>query len=171
MTSIEHRSGLLSSMASAPPLTIDALAGRNGLNARYVRGWLGAMVSARVVEIDADAGTYTLPDAHATIITDAGEVNYAIYAQFIPLLGSVEDDILRCFREGGGVPYKRFHRFHEVMAEDSGQTVLPALFDAILPLVPELKGRRNALGSPAFCGLAPSLEPVSRTVGLLAKSH
>src|SRR5690606_13895227 len=30
---------------------------------------------------------------------------------------------------------------HEVMAEDSGQTVVAALFDHILPLVPDLAGR------------------------------
>jgi 2-polyprenyl-3-methyl-5-hydroxy-6-metoxy-1,4-benzoquinol methylase len=39
------------------------------------------------------------------------------------------------------VPYSRYTRFHEVMAEDSGQTVLPALKDHILPLVPGLTER------------------------------
>lgn len=39
---------------------------------------------------------------------------------------SVEDDIVECFRQGGGVPYEKFRRFHEVMAEDSGQSVLSA---------------------------------------------
>src|SRR5690606_20829717 len=42
---------------------------------------------------------------------------------------------------GGGVGYEEFERFHEVMAEDSGQTVLSSLFDVILPLVPGLEGR------------------------------
>ena len=46
----------------------------------------------------------------------------------------VEDDVFACFRAGGGVPYARFERFHEVMAEDSGQTVLPVLKSHILPL-------------------------------------
>jgi 2-polyprenyl-3-methyl-5-hydroxy-6-metoxy-1,4-benzoquinol methylase len=36
------------------------------------------------------------------------------------------------------VPYEKFPRFHEVMAEDSGQTVLASLQDHILPLVPGL---------------------------------
>ena len=57
------------------------------------------------------------------------------------LLGSVEDDVVHCFRQGGGVPYERYARFHDVMAEDSGQTVLPSLFDAILPLAPGLTER------------------------------
>jgi ubiquinone/menaquinone biosynthesis C-methylase UbiE len=61
--------------------------------------------------------------------------------QYIPLLGSVEDGIVHAFRNGGGVPYSDFLRFHEVMSEDSGQSVLPALFDHILPLVPGLTER------------------------------
>lgn len=48
---------------------------------------------------------------------------------------------MRCFREGGGVPYERYGRFHEVMAEDSAQTVLAVLHSHILPLVPGLTER------------------------------
>jgi hypothetical protein len=50
----------------------------------------------------------------------------------------VEDNVFACFRAGGGVPYARFERFHEVMAEDNGQIVLPVLKSHILPLVPGL---------------------------------
>ena len=59
-------------------------------------------------------------------------------------MGSVEDRIVEVFRHGGGVPYSAFPRFHEVMAEDSGQTVVAALFDHILPLVPGLTERLEA---------------------------
>lgn len=144
MLSLGHRGGLLAAMAGAPPLTSGQLAERAGLNERYVREWLGAMTASRVVELDPGHGTYTLPDEHANLLTDHGQVNLAVYAQFFGLLGSVEEDILECFRNGGGVPYERFERFHEVMAEDSGQTVLPALFDHILPLVPGLTGKLAA---------------------------
>jgi ubiquinone/menaquinone biosynthesis C-methylase UbiE len=56
-------------------------------------------------------------------------------------LGSVEDDIVECFKRGGGVPYAKFPRFHAVMAEDSGQSVLSSLETHILPLVPGLKDK------------------------------
>ena len=39
------------------------------------------------------------------------------------------------------MPYERFARFHEVMAEESAQTVLSVLFSHILPLVPEMTER------------------------------
>jgi 2-polyprenyl-3-methyl-5-hydroxy-6-metoxy-1,4-benzoquinol methylase len=62
----------------------------------------------------------------------------AVFAQYVAVMGAVEDDIVECFRHGGGVPYERFQRFHEVMAEDSGQSVLSSLESHILPLVPGL---------------------------------
>lgn len=145
MASLGHRTGLFDTMAAMAPANSAAIAGRAGLNERYVREWLGAMVTSGVVEHDPEAGTYHLPAEHAAWLTRAAAPNtLAVFAQYIPLLGAVEDDILACFRAGGGVPYERFGRFHEVMAEDSGQSVLPALRDAILPLVPGLVERLAA---------------------------
>ena len=141
MTSIGHRTGLFDAMDSGPPMTAVALADYAGLQPRYVREWLGAMVVAGVVELDEKAGSYRLPPEHAGLLTRNAPANLAVFAQYIAQLGAVEDDIVACFREGGGVPYSRYHRFHEIMAEDSGQTVLPALIDHILPLVPGLTAR------------------------------
>ena len=60
---------------------------------------------------------------------------------FLPAWRGVEDPIVECFRRGGGVPYERFGRFHDVMAEDSGQSVLSSLESHVLPLVPGLVDR------------------------------
>jgi len=62
-----------------------------------------------------------------------------VTAQFFACLGAVEDQIVECFYKGGGVPYQQFNRFHEIMAEESAQTVVAGLFDGILPLVPGIK--------------------------------
>jgi 2-polyprenyl-3-methyl-5-hydroxy-6-metoxy-1,4-benzoquinol methylase len=142
MTSIGHRTGLFDAMAGLPPSTSDQIADAAGLNERYVREWLGAMVVGKIIEHDPQEGTYQLPQEHAAFLTRAASPdNIAAFAQYIPLLGSVEDGIVESFKRGGGVPYSAFPRFHEVMAEDSGQTVLPALKDHILPLVEGLTER------------------------------
>lgn len=142
MLSVGHRTGLFDAMADRGPLTSDQVAQAAGLNERYVREWLAAMTAGRIVEYDPAARTYLLPAEHAACLTrGATPDNIAVFAQYIPLLGQVEDDIIRCFREGGGVPYERYPRFHEVMSEDSGQTVLASLQDHILPLAPGLKER------------------------------
>jgi 2-polyprenyl-3-methyl-5-hydroxy-6-metoxy-1,4-benzoquinol methylase len=100
------------------------------------------MVVGRIVEHNPEDETYYLPQEHAAFLTRvASPDNIAVTAQLIPLMGSVEDSIVESFKNGGGVPYSAFPRFHEVMAEDSGQTVMAALTDHILPLVPGLIGR------------------------------
>ena len=137
MISIGHRTGLFDAMADVPPATSGQIARRAGLNERYVREWLGAMVTGGIVEYRPGAGTYRLPPEHAACLTRAAAPNnMAAFMQYAGLLGSVEDGIVECFRKGGGVPYSAFGRFQEVMAEESGQTVVPALLDSILPLVP-----------------------------------
>ena len=95
------------------------------------------MATGRIVELDPETGRYSLPAEHAAWLTRAASPdNLAVEAQWIPTLSTVEDDIVECFAKGGGVPYERFARFHEVMAEESAQTVLSVLFSHILPLVP-----------------------------------
>ena len=47
----------------------------------------------------------------------------------------VEDQIVECFRHGGGV-YSAYPKFHALMAEDSGAVHDAALIDTILPVVP-----------------------------------
>ena len=142
MISVGHRTGLFEALSDGGAMTSEALARRAGLNERYVREWLGAMTSARIVELDPQARTYRLPVAHAAFLgREAVHGNMAGMFQFIAVLGGVESRIVDCFRTGGGVPYEAFERFHECMAEESAQTVVAALEDAIIPLAPELKAK------------------------------
>ena len=50
MTSIGHQVGLFDAMAEWSPATSHQIARTAGLNERYVREWLGAMVTGRVVD-------------------------------------------------------------------------------------------------------------------------
>jgi 2-polyprenyl-3-methyl-5-hydroxy-6-metoxy-1,4-benzoquinol methylase len=142
MTSIGHRSGLFDVMARHDRLTSAELAKAAALDERYVREWLGAMVTGAVVEYHVADRTYRLPPEHAAALTRAAVPNnLAATAQWVPVLAGVEDQILACFRSGGGVPYSAYPRFHEVMMEESEQTVLAALVEQILPIVPDLVTR------------------------------
>jgi 2-polyprenyl-3-methyl-5-hydroxy-6-metoxy-1,4-benzoquinol methylase len=142
MTSVGHRTGLFDALAELDDATSHELAEAAELDERYVREWLGAMVTGRIVEIDPETHRYSLPAEHAAWLTRAASPdNLAVEAQWITTLSAVEDDILECFQNGGGVPYQRFERFHEVMAEESAQTVLSVLFSHILPLVPGMAER------------------------------
>ena len=143
MAAIGHRTGLFDAMAGMKPATSGDIAAGAGLNERYVREWLGAMVTGQIVEYDPVAGTYALPAEHAAWLTrDGSSENIAGTTQWISILGGVETDIVDCFSAGGGVPYEKFARFHEVMAQESGQTVLAGLLQNILPL---MSGARQRL--------------------------
>jgi len=145
MVSIGHRSGLFDAMADGTRMTSHELAERTGLNERYVREWLGAMVAGRIVERNPDEGTHRLPAEHAhSLCRTSPTANLAIFAQYLPVLASVEDQVLACFHDGGGVPYSAYRRFHDVMAEDSGQSIVPVIVDQVVPLVPGLHDRLSA---------------------------
>lgn len=145
MISIGHRTGLFDALRELPSAGHEAIARAANLDERYVVEWLGAMVTGGLVEYDPATQSYLLPEEHAAYLSrDAGADNIAVFAQYIGVLGAVEDDVVRCFHEGGGVPYSRYPRFHEVMAEDSGQTVLSNLFEHILPLIPGITQRLEA---------------------------
>jgi 2-polyprenyl-3-methyl-5-hydroxy-6-metoxy-1,4-benzoquinol methylase len=138
MVSVGHRTRLFDVMAAAGPATSAALAERAGLDERYVREWLGAMTAGRIVRFDRETARYALPAEHASVLTRGAVANLAASAQFLPVLASVEDRVVACFEDGGGVPYSAYPRFHEVMAAESDQTVVAALEAHILPLAPGL---------------------------------
>jgi SAM-dependent methyltransferase len=139
MCSIGYRTGLFDVMATLPPSTTSEIADAADLHERYVREWLGAMTTSRVVEYDPAASTFELPAEHAACLTrTAGPENIGIQMQFIGMLAEVESKIVEAFRNGGGVGYEHFHAFHRVMADESASVHDTALIDAILPLVPDL---------------------------------
>jgi len=138
MISLGHRVGLFDTMAAlGGPATSHSIANAANLDERYVREWLGAMATAGVVEYEPGRAAFFLPPEHAAMTTRAaGAGNFASFAQFVPLCAGVENELVTAFRNGGGVPYTSYPRFHEAMAEMSGAIVDATLLDITLPLVP-----------------------------------
>ena len=142
MISIGHRTRLFDILSTMPPSTVEEISKKANLNQRYVKEWLGTMVTGRIVDYDSSNSTFNLPKEKAQFLTREDNLyNFSASMQWIPVLAQVEDKIVECFHCGGGVPYSSYNRFHEVMAEESYQTVVVGLIDHILPLVPGLIGR------------------------------
>jgi 2-polyprenyl-3-methyl-5-hydroxy-6-metoxy-1,4-benzoquinol methylase len=145
LLSIGSRAGLLDRLATLPPSTSARIAEAAGLQERYVREWLDGLTAAGVVEYDDTAGLYSLPREHAACLTTAaGPENLAHLAEMMPMLARVEDGIVAGFREGGGVGYDAFTRFHAWMAADSAAVHEAGLIDAVVPLIPRLRERLEA---------------------------
>jgi SAM-dependent methyltransferase len=142
MVSVGHRTGLFDVMAAMPAATSGEIAARAGLNERYVREWLGAMTTGKIVDHDGATGTFSLPADHAAILTRAaGPGNLAAIAQNVGMVALVEDQIVDCFRHGGGVPYSAYPRLQPIIAETTGAVYDATLIDVTLPLVPGLVDR------------------------------
>jgi SAM-dependent methyltransferase len=145
MISIGHKTRLFDKLAELPPSTSEEIAKATGLNERYIREWLGAMVTGKIVEYDASTGKYSLPPEHAASLTRAaGPGNLCTFAEFVPEMAAVQDGIVRSFERGGGVPYSEFQNFQSLMAAMSGQIFDATLLDVVLPLVPGLVERLQA---------------------------
>jgi SAM-dependent methyltransferase len=135
MTSIGRQTGLFEVMAGRPPSTSEDIAAAAGLNERYVREWLGALVSGGLVEYDPPGQTYRLPAEHAAVLTHAaGPRNMARFTQYVPMLAEVEAEVIRSFRQGGGVPYAKYPRFQTLMAESSALRFDSLLLEQMVPL-------------------------------------
>ncbi|TCK22855.1 class I SAM-dependent methyltransferase [Pseudonocardia endophytica] len=136
MIDIGHRTGLFTA-ASEGPATSSELAARAGCDERYVREWLGAMVTAEIMTFSADDDRYALPPEHAAALTGGGSKNMGPMAAMVTLMGRNLDGVERAFREGGGVPYPAFApEFTGVMDELNRRPLDELLVDAWLPLVP-----------------------------------
>ncbi len=174
MLSIGNQTGLFDVMAGLPPSTSQQIADAAGLQERYVREWLGAMVTGRIVEYDPANRTYLLPPEHAASITSAaGPDNLTTFARYVPEMASVEEGIIHSFKNGGGVPYSEYKRFHTIMANESAQVFDATLIDVTLPLVPGVVDKLEAgidvadvgCGSGHAINLMAQAFPKSRFVG------
>src|SRR5262249_60283328 len=76
MVSVGHRTGLFDILRTLPPATSHEIATRAGLHERYVREWLGAMVTPGVVEGDPVTKLFVLPAGHGAWLHPAAGADH-----------------------------------------------------------------------------------------------
>ena len=122
MASIGDRLGLFKDLAGRGPSTSAELAARTRTHERYVREWLGGVVTAGFVQYVADDHTYSLRPDHAPFLTGTGADNLARTMRFVSLMGMVQPKVIDAFRNGGGLSYDDYPDFHHLQAADSAAT-------------------------------------------------
>ena len=85
MVDVGHRTGLFEAAAKGTA-TSAQLAERAGLNERYVREWLGAMVSGGIMNYDPGSQSFALPPEHAVCLTGTSSRNLAANSQGLAML-------------------------------------------------------------------------------------
>jgi 2-polyprenyl-3-methyl-5-hydroxy-6-metoxy-1,4-benzoquinol methylase len=121
-------------------LTLDELSSATGLDARYLKEWLGIMVTGGIVELsETGAGEdgFSLPRDHADLLCRrAGSNNLGVYAQEIPLLTACAMDAVgEAFKTGNGVPYANYPEFQAFMTQLADAKHEQVLIDEFLPAV------------------------------------
>jgi len=161
--SLGYKTGLFTTLAGLPPSTAAQIAEAAGLNERYVREWLGAVVVSGLVEYDAGAQTYALPPANAMVLVGSATPVLAGHFQAVPVLFSTEPALLECFRSGGGLPYSAFANFKTSVpvGNENGDAML---LEEILPEAPGLVERLQggAVVGEICCGIGHRLNVMAR---------
>jgi len=142
--SIGYKTDLFDIIAQLKPSTSQEISQAAKLNERYIREWLGAMVTGNIIEYDPLTEKYFLPKEHSAFLTrKSGIDNLAVLAQYVSLMGNVEDKIVECFRNGGGLPYSEYPKFQQLQAEETARIFDSKLTNQILPLIPKINNRLN----------------------------
>jgi 2-polyprenyl-3-methyl-5-hydroxy-6-metoxy-1,4-benzoquinol methylase len=154
------RLGIYRCMAAAGPATLQELAGQTGLQERYLKEWLGAMVAGGVVEYDPATGQYTLPPEHAAVLADEESPYFlGAWCQMLVPVVTVAPRVAECFHQGGGVSQSEYSmEMYESMERESMPRYKHLLVQQWLPTMPDvvtkLSAGGRALDVGCGCGLA-----------------
>jgi hypothetical protein len=67
------------------------------------------MVTGKIIEYDSVTDKFWLAKEKSQYLTREKNIyNFAASMQWIPILSQVEDEIVECFKKGGGVPYSSY---------------------------------------------------------------
>lgn len=155
LISIGHRTRLFDVMATLQPSTSHDIALAAGLTERYVREWLAAMTTSRIVHYDVRTGTYFLPIEYAAVLSrGAGSGSLAPAAELLSLLATVEDLVVAGFHGGGGVVPEAYDRVHQLLSASKFHVVDEEYVEAMLELIPGIDLKLAAGGTvlDAGCG-------------------
>jgi ubiquinone/menaquinone biosynthesis C-methylase UbiE len=136
-----YRTGLFDVMdAFEGPKPLTQIAEKSNLNARYVREWLGVMVSGGIVDLSRDKegnDYFYLPKEHGDLLARrAGSSNLGVYTQEIPLLTECAmESVYNGFYTGEGIHYANYPKFQDFMSQLANAKHKQVLIDTFLPSV------------------------------------
>ncbi len=162
MIDIGDRTGLFAAAAQGAG-TSQELANRAGLQERYVREWLGAMVTGGIIDYKPADQTYMLAPEHAVLLT--GPSSMAPLAAGNRVLAKHIPELARVFRDGGGIPYEDYTPdFTDAMDAMGRGAFDQFLVDAYVPLAPGLTEKLTAGANVAdvACGAGHALVLLAR---------
>ncbi len=137
---IGDRLGLFRLMAAGEPMTPAEIAGRAGLNERYVREWASTMAAASYLDYRPDDGRFRMAPEQAMVITREDNTYFTggAFQYAVACVRQIEK-LTNAFRDGGGVPFsdygpdiveaieRLFHCGYETWVADQWIPAIPGL--------------------------------------------
>ncbi|KAJ8029388.1 Sterol 4-C-methyltransferase strm-1 [Holothuria leucospilota] len=167
--SIGYELGLFDLLAELKePKTSQEIADAGNMKERYVREWLGAMVTAKIVDLDSTGEKYFLQASKVPFLTKGGSSNDTIgLCIALPALGgSVYKQIKECFKQDGprGVGYQDYEDCCKVMLPEAKNFLTNDLIPTVIPSYPDLKAKleQGIVAVDIGCGLGISTVELAR---------
>lgn len=151
---IGDKLGIFKALASAGPVTVEELAKKTKLNARYLREWLGAMATAQYIEYRPDTGKYFLPPEHAAALADE---NFPFFVggfieMIVPTV-SVAPKVAQAFKNGRGVPQQAYSpEMFESIERGTAPWYKHQLVQKWIPAMPQVERKLGAGGAALDVG-------------------
>lgn len=146
--------GYYETLAKSGGLTSVELAERTGTDERYAREWLEMQAVVGVLRVDDETATatgrrYTLPPAHAEVLTDEESLEYAAgLPQVVVGAALPVHDVVDAFRTGAGVPFEDYSPdLHEGQARMNRASFLGLLGTEWLPTMADVHERLSRPGA------------------------
>ncbi len=158
---IGDRLGIFAALAESGPVTGAELAGRTGLDERYLREWLGAMATAEYLEHESVGDTYLLPPEHALPLADEEFPFFAGgFVQMIVPTVTVAPQVAEAFKTGMGVTQDQYlPDMYEAIERATAPWYKHNLVQTWIPALDGVEEKLEAGGSACDvgcgCGRAP----------------
>ncbi len=179
MIHLGDRLGLYAALRGGVPATPDDLAGRTGLDARWVTEWLLGQAAAGVLDRDVD-GAYSMSAETEQVMVDDESLLFAAGAFSGGTAPDIVDQIADSFRTGRGFTYGGMDRATARQIDRmSGAWLRTFLIDSVFPLLEGVQAKleRGANVVDIGCGGGIALEaiasayPLGRYQGLDTSRH
>jgi SAM-dependent methyltransferase len=160
---IGDRLGLFKAMAGAGPLTAKQLAGKTGINERYVLEWLRTMASARYLGYHPDSNSFEMPREHAAVLVDEDSPTFSagLIEATVPDIFMIAR-LMAAFRSGKGISYGDYPpEVFDATERITKPDYRHLLTQRWLPAVPGAVDRLRAGGSAADLGCGAGLASIA----------
>lgn len=131
----------------------------SGMHERYLREWLENQVTGGVLTVDnprkaADLRVYSLPSAHAEVLTDRNSLAYLTPFVRLVVAGGIQlPSLLQAYRTGEGVPWSQFGPdMRTGQAEMNRPWFIKEIGESWFPSVPRLQELLTSGGRVADIG-------------------